>query len=218
MVEEPRGTQHRGNIRKGFLSRWCLHWVLNHEWELPVLGGGSRQRDPHRGSKKKRGVRGKRGCRSNMTKGMTGWLESQQGTTWRWRTQVKPQGAETPFPTGLSKAREIDFGGQIWWEAEKTSGEVVDTPDKQRPYLPCAMVGNGDRGSVGWWSYLGNTQESSRLSDQLDAEGEDEGKERIENLYVISMWMTGKRMGRPTWNKTEEGKAGFVGQRYWIAL
>lgn len=58
VMEEPRRTWHRGGIRKGFLSRRCLHWVLNQEWELMTLRGCSRQRDQHKRIKKNRGVRG----------------------------------------------------------------------------------------------------------------------------------------------------------------
>lgn len=54
-----------------------------------------------------------------------------------------------------------------------------------------------DRGSGGWWPCLGNIQAWSRLSDPLAAEDEDEGKERIENLCLIVVWMTGKITGPP---------------------
>lgn len=58
IMEEQRRAWHRGSIRKGFLSRRCLHLLLNQEWELTTLGGCSRQRDQHKSIKKNRGVRG----------------------------------------------------------------------------------------------------------------------------------------------------------------
>lgn len=40
VVEEPRGTPHGVSIRKGFLGRWCLHWVLNH-WSSQCWEAGA---------------------------------------------------------------------------------------------------------------------------------------------------------------------------------
>lgn len=112
IMEEQRRAWHRGSIRKGFLSRRCLHLLLNQEWELTTLGGCSRQRDQHRSIKKNRGVRGQHGCGSNMTKRTTAWLETagdrlmMEGSGWILRSQI-------PFPTGVSMVRSMTGRGQI---------------------------------------------------------------------------------------------------------
>lgn len=59
-------------------------------------------------------------------------------------------------------------------------------------------------------AYLGGTQELSRLAEELDAEGEDEGKEPGTFPWFL-VWMTGTITVPPTWKKTEEAKPDFWG-------